>query len=370
MMCGRVELDWSLLPDIAELVFGRFLPVYLLPGPVEDRQALSECLSHLGQMRHLIAEKQDPFTLYELLAAFHPFKASDPRDKIYALLGLAVDRDVLNLPPDYTLDVEDLYIMAANRILACDLKASLLVHNLGTKSLRLPSWVPDWSCWSYGTLGVAFDGIYLASGTTTLEFAVHASDKRLDVAGCLVDKITALSSPILPHYRGYYDSDARERQEWLREQLKLVRRTVHFYPSGTDLTDVLWRTLIGNLTNRKKRAGNDYREYFDAHASDSQDDNDMSEREREKAKEFIDAVRRKSRTRRLAITGRGYFAAVPEESMVGDWICMFHGHRHLFAIREHQKDKFMYLGPSYVHGLMDGEVLQAEWYKKQMISLV
>jgi hypothetical protein len=366
MMCGRAEVDWSLLPNIAELVFGRILPVYLLPGPLEGRHSLAECLSHLSQMRHLVAEHRTEFDLYSLLSAFHPFRATDPRDKVYSLLGLAVDRDELDLPFDYTLDVEDLYVTTAGRILTYDPTADIFAHCLGTKTLRLPSWVPDWSCWTYGTLGVAYSSIYSASSETAPELTVHISDRRLDIAGCLADKIIALGSPILPHYRGYHDSDAAKRHEWLVEQQQVVS-TLESYPTGTDLTDVLWRTLIGNLTFFKEAAEDDYREYFDAHVRADQED--VSEDERDKARQFIDAVRRKSRTRRLATTARGYLAAVPEESTVGDRVCMFHGYRHLFLVREHQK-RFTFLGSSYMHGLMDGEILRAEWYRRQSISLV
>lgn len=48
---------------------------------------------------------------------------------------------------------------------------------------------------------------------------------------------------------------------------------------------------------------------------------------------------------------------------------MFQGCSVLLVVRPEGPD-FKYLGHAYVHGLMNGEVLQAEWYQKQTIPLV
>ena len=149
----------------------------------------------------------------------------------------------------------------------------------------------------------------------------------------------------------------------MREQEKLVE-TLKPYPDGSELTEVLWKTLIGNLTFSKSPARDDYRA-FDAHIKRDQ----IPAKEQDMAREFIDAVRRKLRSRRLATTKIGYLAAVPEASVVGDWVCMLHGARHLFVLRENQRN-FVYMGPTYVHGLMQGEVLRADWYEKRTLSLV
>lgn len=92
--------------------------------------------------------------------------------------------------------------------------------------------------------------------------------------------------------------------------------------------------------------------------------------EREGAREFVDAVRRKSRSRRLATTGMGYLGAVPETARIGDWVCMFHGGRSLYLVRERGDGRWVYLGLAYVQGLMEGEVLELEWYREGVISLV
>jgi hypothetical protein len=69
-------------------------------------------------------------------------KSSDPRDKVFALLGLILGANQEGLLADYSLSAEQVYI---------GLAASLLINHPSCKILRyrnsnplLPSWVPDW----------------------------------------------------------------------------------------------------------------------------------------------------------------------------------------------------------------------------------
>ncbi|KAK3989404.1 heterokaryon incompatibility protein-domain-containing protein, partial [Cladorrhinum sp. PSN332] len=368
MMCGRKELHtWDLLPNVVELVFGRQLPVYLLPGPVEDPYSLAECLANLGQIRELIWIDGLKFDLATLLQFSHPFRASNPRDKVYSILGLAYDREQFELRVDYERPVVDLYTEVASRIFSKSQDLELLNDVIYPKSIAgLPSWVPDWSTWVYGSQSVAYDEIYAPAGQTSCKIRVHPGEARLDVAGCLVGSISNVGSPILPHYRRAHQDDIADRNRWLREQIEFARR-LDPYPNGDDMIDVLWRSLIGNLTFSQARAQDNYREYFDAHWNLGED---SSDKQKDMAREFIDAVRRKSRTRRLASIATGHLGAVPEVAKEGDFICVFSGTRHLFVVRETGQDgKFEFVGSAYVHGLMDGELVRAGGYEEMIISL-
>ncbi|KAK4463253.1 ankyrin and HET domain-protein [Cladorrhinum samala] len=369
LMAGRVELhEWNLLPNIVELVFARRLPIYLLPGPVVDPYGLAECLANLNQMREWIWVDERPFDLGTLLQFSHSFRATNPRDKVYSILGLAHDRQDFSLRIDYDRPVASLYTKVASRIFYKTQNLSLLDDVLFPKSVpELPSWVPDWSTCEYGYAGVAEDEIYSAAGSTFCKIRVHPSENRLEVAGSLVARLTNISSPILPHYRRTDPVDTPARQRWLKEQQEFVNQ-LGSYPTGEDPTDVLWRTLLGNLTAHHQVAGNNYRAYYDAHFRLG---HDSSAKERRSAMTFIDSVRRKSRSRRLAALSSRHLGAVPLVAREGDYICMFHGARQLFVVREAaQRGQFEFVGSAYVHGLMDGEVLDASWYREEMISLV
>ncbi|KAK3318082.1 ankyrin and HET domain-containing protein [Apodospora peruviana] len=399
LMCGRVNIhDWSILMTVVLMVFRRELPASLVPGAHEDPRGVGECIQRLGEMRSSLVIYQLQSDLSSLLLKTHAFRASDPRDKVYSVLGLAREYQLhhndhlaaMPLPEvSYTRSAEDLYIEVASQIFETCQDMRLLVHNLPIKTLTsLPSWVPDWSTWVYGTGAVVFDLIYNACGpATTPKLHVVRERNMLQIVGCLVDRINRVGSgPIGPHYRRTSPDDVAPRRKWLAsQQEELVRfLSADRYPDGKtqDLQTALWKTLIGNMTFSGHAAGDDedsrsymeYRTCFDAHIEEF---HHLDGKHRDMANRFVDAVRRKSRSRRLATTERGYLAAVPEKAEVGDWVCMFHGARNLFVVRESigsstdsvEEDSFVFLGPAYVHGLMQGEVLEAEWYRERTISL-
>lgn len=413
LMCGRREIhEWALLPTIVQLVFNRELPAFLLPNPAEDPNSLRECLTVLMHTRNQIMFQHSSFTLLELLCAFHPLQTSDPRDKVYSLLGLASGRDALQLKVDYTDTVESLYITVAKSIVAKYQPIEMLYSNLGTKNLSLPSWVPDWSKWRFGNCGMLFDKWSCASGQTRETMRVEGD--ALDVAGCLFDQITHLSGQVGSRFTSAYSKERRnnkinedtpEREfenkeavgqdredmlpthRWLAVQLERVAQ-LQPYPDGSLPLDVLWRTLTTSITLEEQAAEPDHVAYYDAHLAlcfeeeiGNQSDTTYSTpsstasirtAEREMAQEFRDNVRRRMRYRRLCVIGKRYFGAVPEEARIGDWVCMIEGARSVFVLRDVRKEKggFQLVGPGYVHGLMRGEIMEMDGYEKGTIRLI
>ncbi|KAG7106615.1 Heterokaryon incompatibility protein 6 like [Verticillium longisporum] len=201
----------------------------------------------------LFSKVRAQFRLSNLLPQFHAFQATDPKDKVFSVLGLAVDRETRGVTVDYTQATEELYTRVAGSILSLYQDVNFLSNNLGVKRLDLPSWVPDWSSWVFGTEYVNRDWYYKAAGSTKAHIQVHG--RTIEVSGCLIGQITKLSSPIGPHY---------------------------------------FKT--------------------------------------------------------------------------GDHICLFHGGRHLFVVRQ-EREIFRFVGPTYVHGLMQGETFEANWYQPRAISI-
>jgi len=72
-------------------------------------------------------------------------QCSDPRDRVFALFGLAPDPELV---ADYHLSADQVYTKVASYILKVDLWRALSVLDLATNSAPSgvrPSWVPDWS---------------------------------------------------------------------------------------------------------------------------------------------------------------------------------------------------------------------------------
>jgi hypothetical protein len=88
----------------------------------------------------------------ELLQFFRFSSATDPHDKVYALLGLlpqSSSDDAERILPDYAKDIETVYLEATWYQLRTRGDLSILGHVQDaskTNFSRLPSWVPDFSC--------------------------------------------------------------------------------------------------------------------------------------------------------------------------------------------------------------------------------
>ncbi|KAM7210258.1 Heterokaryon incompatibility protein (HET) domain containing protein [Rhypophila decipiens] len=415
MMCGRTVFPaWTTLLSVVRLVYARQLPAAIIPSHDEDPESLRDCLISLINLRSPLQYMLKPQRkqLLKLLQSFHPFQVSDPRDKVYSLLGHSLDHEELGIEVDYTISPEQLYTTVAAEIATEYQDLRLLLSNLHHKSLsNLASWVPDWSTWYFGSDlgGAGYDHTLFASGHTRASLKVIGTrlQTKLSVAGCLLDTVTWVGDKILPYYTTHEEPVAAQRREWITRQLEIVRK-LDPYPylstsSGAqnpDITTVLWKTLISNTNHNESIAKAEYVDYFNAHYrhTDHPDDgrgakdNDASDTS-EKARRFCDAVRWRSRYRRLATTESGYFGAVPQTAQVGDILCLFQGGRHLYIIRPVDSGQlvnrsretveepglgnvstscteFKYVGHAYVHGLMGGEIVREEWYQKRKGEII
>jgi hypothetical protein len=95
------------------------------------------------------AHRLHPFL--SVVASAWNSQASDPRDKVYAMLGLPnsdsdPDKGELFLEPDYTLSTTQVYTKFAQRVLAKEQTLRLLsaVQHRPYAPISTPSWVPQW----------------------------------------------------------------------------------------------------------------------------------------------------------------------------------------------------------------------------------
>lgn len=81
-----------------------------------------------------------------LIRKFRPRKATNPRDKGYALLGLIFPQRNRTLKADYSLLARDVFRDVAIHIIEQSRSLEILATELNTaKAMSLPSWVPDFS---------------------------------------------------------------------------------------------------------------------------------------------------------------------------------------------------------------------------------
>ncbi|KAL1607660.1 hypothetical protein SLS60_002595 [Paraconiothyrium brasiliense] len=70
--------------------------------------------------------------------------STDPRDKVYAVLGLAQAEFRDGFPIDYSLTVEEVYTQLATHTMELEQELRVLKYADGLRMRDMPSWVPQW----------------------------------------------------------------------------------------------------------------------------------------------------------------------------------------------------------------------------------
>jgi hypothetical protein len=174
--------------------------------------------------------------LIELMMDFIGHRATDARDKVFAVQGLTGTI----VPPDYTMDVSEVYCKLATRLVALRSSKGYLYSLIyAGKSLHansqidLPSWVPDWQSLVDRRPVQMPDqdvngGFEPGSGPTVL------IGHRLQAGGVVWDTV----NQVFP-----------APKDWRRETWQLVVRSFNedllkTYPTGIPYVQALFRTLL------------------------------------------------------------------------------------------------------------------------------
>jgi len=121
--------------------------------------------------------------------------ASDPRDKIYALVGISIQRSTF--PIDYSSSVRDVYMDLARTVITESQSLDIIYVVKKIEPLNehgLPSWVPDWSGQAY--LEQSFADEYMqwypvAAGSTRAKIS-SMEGGTIIVKGYIVDIIQSV----------------------------------------------------------------------------------------------------------------------------------------------------------------------------------
>jgi hypothetical protein len=317
------------------------------------------------------------------LIQFHVFKSTDPRDKIYSILGLApgeVAAEDAVLTPDYRIAAETLYTNVARHLLTKDGDILILSETgLGIpRQLALPSWVPDWS-WHYegaSFLEMAVEGKYHAAKGTKARVTANAEEPTvLRLQGKIVDSVAELGSvrrTPSTHGLGVFDY-AEASVAWADEAASMMNnseRALNLFSSGdrrpSMLKEAFWRTLIANvcgpLPENSARKGTErgYEQWLDGMRTEAAAKKRLNpklepELENEEVY-FSQASNTATRNRRFLITEEGYFGLTSPGTEVGDLVAVFLGSMIPYIIRERRdagpdEKKYQLVGQAYHHGV-------------------
>lgn len=138
-LCGRSQITWDRL--MRAFVYTGLLGIQGMAKGVVPIHVLRNCRN--------LHSAGTPLLLAKLLVRTEGFKATDPRDKIYGILGLAEADDPVHrsITPSYEIATEDLYRNVTLKSIQTSKTLDIFqgIHSRDTNHLVLPSWVPDWS---------------------------------------------------------------------------------------------------------------------------------------------------------------------------------------------------------------------------------
>ena len=348
-------------------------------------------------------DPKSPTPLALLLDDFHQFKASDPRDRVYALLGLMADDVPPSLAPNYAPDVkaQDVFLAAARHVLReSDHGLFVLAYgDVGTPERKrlpdLPSWVPDWTnlppvamLTSYHVGMFPFD--YAASGRANKTYyANDDSTPRVLTLQCTrADRIAAVGPCFETISDDQFTRDANGQffhmsellatRDWHSRSLAIARSRVpdpYPFQKGQSFEEAFWRTLAGDVYDTTRPAPADlagaYRQWVDVHdelaalckdpATASFPTDDAFWRRVHDIGVWGNAMGKCTNGRRVCVTRDGYLGCVPASAEPQDEIFVVTGAKTPFVVREakeSEKRAYRIVGECYIHGMMDGEVLE------------
>jgi hypothetical protein len=83
--------------------------------------------------------------LFEMLIRSHELQVTDPRDRIYGLLGFSSVSDNFAFVPRYDIPVWEAFILFTIAVIkSTDNLFMLTTTDRESPDIQLPSWVPDW----------------------------------------------------------------------------------------------------------------------------------------------------------------------------------------------------------------------------------
>ncbi|KAM5359124.1 hypothetical protein ACJZ2D_014730 [Fusarium nematophilum] len=306
------------------------------------------------------------------------YSATDPRDKVFALLGLVPG---LGIIPDYKEPVEQVFGNLVKESIRATHSLMMLSLQRKPRRLTLPSWVPDLSTEIDRELfnGGCPMGFYSADGNSWHNLGIGTVPCRLieddppdqlTVTGFIHDKPLVLAET--------WTSGKDERQSSayniIQDYSKLLDETdAQHFPRkpGTHRQESFWRTLIWNATETDRYPAPDtYEAFFERFKAGkdilinlSNPSDDAADHQKiaptDEARDFYNAFVRHGLNRRFFITARGNLGSGPPDMQEGDHICVLVGSKVPVILRD-SGDKagcYEYVGHAYVHGIMHGEAL-------------
>ncbi|KAK8127375.1 hypothetical protein PG984_008483 [Apiospora sp. TS-2023a] len=335
-------------------------------------------------MRHGIGSpNRDGRWLLSALQKYRSFSATDPRDKIYSLLGLvnAETRQAIDLSLNFNLSLDD------NNTPTKEEDAEFMTRNHGPLNslccaghgssgkgsfpdwappgnFPFASWLPNWNDNSRGpTIDDLSHCRFRASGDLEPEYSFHDQDRVLEVKGYLVDNLRWLGTPTSAFSSSSSSGDTQSTD--LATIAAVADSQVDVITSafqGRPYREAdFWKTLVCDSfsTAQFPKAPDEWGSMSVAllRAIAREEEDIDEEKSAPMASEYLIMLRKTMRGRCFAISRQGMYMMVPEDTELDDCIAVILG-CDIPVLLGMRDGELVLVGECYVDMLMDGEWLQ------------
>jgi hypothetical protein len=358
-------------------------------------------------------------SLLQLVREFQYRRSTDPRDRIFALLGLMGDEMNSLLQPDYRKPVSDVYARATRHFI---LQSGSLDPICGWQTqgrLDIPSWIPDYSldqklAASPLVVNLGHESLFAASeygdrAKCALNISTIQDCDGLQVTGLCIDSISVHSvsasesepfgsiertwnstilgaghllpgltkaleaalettSSIVSNYSACWEKDRLTRSYSLHsDSIEKASFTESGSPPSyldviiSDVHDTyifdayLQCLLCGRGTMGKRLTERDVQTILNSKGSVGTSDQPPSD----VILAVCTAFERGMKRRNMVVTSKGYIGAVPEQAQQSDLVCILFGCSVPVVLRKRKEENcYSFIGECYLHGFMDAEAIE------------
>ncbi|KAH6673235.1 heterokaryon incompatibility protein-domain-containing protein [Halenospora varia] len=315
-------------------------------------------------------------SLFDVLEVLRSLECRDPRDSVYAALGIATDISDSDIIPDYTKSVKDVYLEVVKFYLSKPPPHSLdflgfvipPTEVFDSDRQNLPSWVPNWHTYGCYAFGKSIDSrnpksreVYMACGNLAAHPRI-TDNQLLHVEGYQIDTIDEVCTAC---YLNLARGGVNVERSWVPKDGDCP------YPLGGTNLEAFNHAICAD-TKRKdvsdsmvERAGSIDWEIVD------RDTSLLTPAELKQRMCMLIDLKYLTVGRRLFKTSKGLIGLGAAGVEKGDIICLFSGGQLLYVLRETSKPgQYSFMGECYVHGLMDGEAVptSSELYREFILT--
>jgi hypothetical protein len=338
-------------------------------------------LDHLQSM--VDAENYPIDDLVDAMALFRNRECSDPRDRIFGMLGLKFKDETLrnNMEVDYSVSAAQLYEAFTMEMIeqsqSLDVLSDVLKGSFTQERMHLlPSWVPDWTA----KIDDSFHLIYMERRGFINRFYASGQMKpvwKLIAPGKIFTKAIIISK-IADTAPGYpADKSSRSGKLLLKKWRQLAGLHTESIDNSSNgerelaPSEEAFRNLLcGSLTLASwSTSPSVYEKVYQVWKTwFTNEEPEQQEREtRSDAREFDNLVRYASFGRKFFVSENGLIGFGPEAARIGDTVAIFPGGKVPYILRTATQkggngDMVAYrlLGDANVQGLMSGEITSPE----------